>query len=65
LNFTGSAIAGYTTVAGGTGFSTLSPLLDQAFFIGDGLTGNGTGSTQEFFVLTGAMELVLGISDRA
>jgi len=63
LNFTGSAIAGYTTVTGGTGFSALSPLLDQMFFIGDGLTGNGTGSTQQFFVPTGATELVLGISD--
>jgi hypothetical protein len=46
-----------------TSFSTLSPLIDQTFFIGDGLTGNGTGSIQDFIVPTGATELYLGISD--
>ena len=54
LNFTGS---------GGTSFASLSPLLDQVFFIGDGLTGDGAGSTQVFHVPGGATELVLGISD--
>lgn len=46
-----------------TSSTTYSPLLDQVFFIGDGLTGNGTGTTQEFFVPAGATELYLGISD--
>lgn len=40
-----------------------SPLLRQVFFIGDGLTGTGTGSTQEFFVPDSATRLVLGIAD--
>lgn len=51
------------TSSGATGFTSLSPLLDQVFFIGDGLTGNGSGSTQSFYVPTGATELYLGISD--
>jgi hypothetical protein len=46
-----------------TSFSTLSPLLDQVFFIGDGLTGDRSGSEQTFYVPTGATELYLGISD--
>ena len=37
LNFTGD-----------TNFSSLSPLTDQVFFVGDGLTGDGTGATQTF-----------------
>ena len=51
------------TTGAGTSFTSLSPLLDQAFFIGDGLTGDGTGTVQEFNVPTGAGELFLGISD--
>jgi hypothetical protein len=47
----------------GTTFSTLSPGLDQIFFIGDGLTGTGTGAVQDFFVPTGATRLFLGILD--
>jgi hypothetical protein len=46
-----------------TSFTTLSPLLDQVFFIGDGLTGDGAGSIQDFYVPTGATELFLGIAD--
>ncbi len=49
--------------SGGTNFTSLSPALDQVFFIGDGLTGDGSGSTQTFYVPTGATELYLGISD--
>jgi hypothetical protein len=47
----------------GTSFSSISPGLNQIFFIGDGLTGTGTGDTQEFFVPTGATRLFLGIVD--
>ncbi len=43
--------------------ASYSPTLDQVFFIGDGLTGDGTGSTQIFYVPTGATELVLGLAD--
>jgi len=46
-----------------TSFTSLSPLLDQTFFIGDGLTGDGAGAVQTFYVPTGATELYLGISD--
>ena len=59
----GSAPASLNFVTSGTGFSTLSPLLDQVFFIGDGLTGNGSGTLQTFIVPTGATQLYLGISD--
>ena len=47
----------------GTSFTSLSPLLQQSFFIGDGLTGDGTGTTQTFYVPAGATALYLGISD--
>jgi hypothetical protein len=47
----------------GTNFTSLSPALQQAFFIGDGLTGDGAGTTQTFNVPTGATTLYLGISD--
>jgi hypothetical protein len=47
----------------GTSFTSLSPLLDQVFYIGDGLTGDGSGSTQQFDVPAGATELVLGLGD--
>jgi hypothetical protein len=49
----------------GTTFSSISPGLDQIFFIGDGLTGDGTGlgTVQTFFVPTGATWLYLGIID--
>jgi hypothetical protein len=51
------------TTGSGTAFTSISPLLDQVFFIGDGLTGDDTGTTQQFNVPTGAAELYLGISD--
>jgi hypothetical protein len=62
---TGSAPASLDFTIGGIGtsFTSLSPLLDQVFFIGDGLTGHGTGSVQNFIVPSGAAELYLGISD--
>jgi len=51
------------TTGSGTSFTSLSPLLDQTFFIGDGLTADGSGSLQTFYVPTGATALYLGISD--
>lgn len=48
---------------GGIDFSTLSPLLKQVFFIGDGLTGTGSGSVQNFVIPTGATRLFLGTMD--
>lgn len=43
--------------------ASYSPGLRQVFFIGDGLTGTGSGSTQVFNVPDGAGFLVLGIAD--
>src|ERR1035438_5386372 len=45
------------------GLAAYSPLLDQIFFIGDGLTGTGSGSTQTFTVPVGATGLYLGVAD--
>ena len=42
---------------------TISPLLNQVFFIGDGLTGTGSGSVQQFVIPTGATRLFIGSSD--
>jgi hypothetical protein len=44
-------------------FLSLSPALGQVFFIGDGLTGTGSGSVQDFFAPTGATRLFLGSAD--
>lgn len=52
----------YTTTSSTSSLS-YSPLLDQIFFIGDGLTGNGTGTSQTFVAPSGAVSLYLGISD--
>ena len=51
--------------AGGiqTSFSSLSPQIGQVFFIGDGLTGTGTGATQLFAVPPTATHLYLGYVD--
>lgn len=46
-----------------TGFASLSPGLQQTFFIGDGLTGTGTGSVQTFIVPAGATRLYLATVD--
>ena len=48
---------------GNTAFTSLSPLLNQMFYIGDGLTGNGSGTTQSFLVPTSATRLFLGFAD--
>ncbi|MCX7431620.1 MAG: hypothetical protein NTY17_11565 [Planctomycetia bacterium] len=55
----------FSSTALGTSFSELSPLLQQTFYIGDGLTGEGTGSVQTFWVPDGATRLFLGIVDGA
>jgi hypothetical protein len=60
---TGTAPTALTYDSTSTDLASYNPLLDQAFFIGDGLTGDGTGTAQQFFVPTGATELYLGISD--
>ncbi len=44
-------------------FTTLSPEIQQLFFIGDGLTGIGTGSVQTFRIPSGADFLYLGTYD--
>jgi hypothetical protein len=40
-------------------------VLQQIFYIGDGLTGEGTGATQSFLVPDAATRLFLGIVDGA
>jgi PEP-CTERM motif len=44
-------------------FTEFDPLVGQTFFIGDGLTGTGTGTVQTFVVPTGATRLFLGFAD--
>jgi hypothetical protein len=46
-----------------TDFLTLAPKIGQVFFIGDGLTGTGTGTVQTFFVPPTATHLYLGYID--
>ena len=45
------------------GNPTLSPLLNQTIFIGDGLTGTGVGAVQRYFVPGGASAFYLGFAD--
>jgi hypothetical protein len=59
----GAAPASLVYTSATTGLASYTPALDQVFFIGDGLTGDGTGTNQEFYIPTGATELYLGISD--
>lgn len=47
----------------GTDFATLAPALQQVFYIGDGLTGTGSGAVQLFKVPDGATRLFLGTMD--
>jgi hypothetical protein len=54
----------YGTLGGlNTSDPSFSPALDQVFYIGDGLTGTGTGSQQVFNVPSGADDLYLGFAD--
>jgi hypothetical protein len=43
--------------------TTVSPELKQLFFVGDGLTGTGSGTVQQFIVSAGATRLFLGTVD--
>ena len=47
----------------GTNFTSLLPVMYQAFFIGDGLAGDGGGKPQLFQIPQGATRLFLGIPD--
>ena len=55
LNFTSGGL--------GEGFTSLSPLIDQVFYIGDGMTGTGTGTKQQISIPDSATALVLGVAD--
>jgi len=46
-----------------TDFTTLNPSIGEVFFIGDGLTGTGTGTVQAFIVPPTATHLYLGYID--
>jgi hypothetical protein len=46
-----------------TSFAELAPQLNQTFFIGDGLTGSGSGNIQRFLVPDQATRLFLGFAD--
>jgi hypothetical protein len=49
----------------GRNFSSLAPELQQTFYIGDGLTGEGSGAVQSFLVPDTATRLFLGFLDGA
>ena len=57
------AVLDFSSAAIGTSFISLSPLLHQSFFIGDGLTGTGTGTAQSFLVPDAATRLYFGFVD--
>ena len=58
----GPASLDYTdpAVVGAAGFT---PVLDQIFFIGDGLTGTGSGAVQTFLAPSGSTRLFLAVAD--
>jgi hypothetical protein len=49
--------------AGDYSAASYAPLLNQVFFIGDGLTGTGAGAVQDFLVPAAASTLYLGFAD--
>ena len=63
INAAAPATLDFTASRLGTSFATLSPLLGQMFYIGDGLTGHGTGTVQQFNVPADATMLYLGFPD--
>jgi hypothetical protein len=46
-----------------TADGSFSPVLSQVFFIGDGLTGTGSGQEQNFAIPVGATRFYLGFAD--
>ena len=63
INATAPASLDFSSTSLGRSFSSLAPELQQTFYIGDGLTGEGSGSVQNFWVPDGATRLFLGIVD--
>ena len=49
--------------SGNTGFAQFAPAIGQVFYLGDGLTGNGTGATQLVAVPAGATRVFLGFAE--
>jgi alpha-tubulin suppressor-like RCC1 family protein/sugar lactone lactonase YvrE len=49
--------------AGAENFTNLSPMIGQVFFIGDGLTGTGSGTLQTFQIPDNATRMYLGFAD--
>jgi hypothetical protein len=50
-------------LSGATGATQFAPQIGQVFFIGDGLTGSGSGAQQTFVVPPTATRLYLGFAD--
>lgn len=51
------------TFTGNPSFPALAPALRQLFFVGDGLTGTGSGAAQVFTVPAGATRVCFGVED--
>ncbi len=49
--------------AGDLGLASYTPMLNQVFFLGDGLTGTGTGAQQLFYIPEWADTLLIGFVD--
>ena len=62
---TGTAYLDYQQRGLGANYalSTYTPGLNQIFFIGDGVTGTGEGSVQDFVAPAGATSLYLAVAD--
>jgi hypothetical protein len=59
----GSSAPDLSYTASDLALNSFAPELNQSFFVGDGLTGDGTGTVQQFHVPDTATELFLGFSD--
>lgn len=59
----GSSATALSYSAADLALVSYTPALNQSFFIGDGLTGDGTGTVQQFNVPDTATQLFLGLSD--
>jgi hypothetical protein len=62
ISATAPARLGFVT-GDGTAFPSLAPELQQAFFVGDGRTGTGSGTVQQFIAPAGATALWVGFQD--